>query len=529
MTLFASLRGFRRPWLARDGLAGLPPQAGLFAFVAGTLGFAALGANRLMSVGADSTTAPIFAGALAAFAAADPAHYPAMTAQLALAVGVLLAAAGLARGGWVADLLSAPVTAGFLAGIAVHIVVGQLPALLGLTIAPGYLLERLGAAVAALPRASPPAACLGLGAFALILLAARVGPHVPGPLIAVIAAALALPWLDPAGTVARLGALPATLPDIAAAFSTPMELRPMLLLAPTIALVCMMQTAVVAGRFPSDAAQPDDLSRDFLGVGAGCLLAGMAGGFVVNASPPSTAVVAGAGGRSQLACLFAAGLVALLLAFGGGLMAHVPVPAVAAVLITIGVRLVNPAQMRRIAREGGVEFGLVVAACLLVVLLPIELGMALAILLSMLHSIYTLARPVCSELVRLPGTTVWWPPGPHEHGEREPGIVVFAPAAPINFTNAGYVRARLLAILAAAPPPVRLVVIEASGVAVIDYTGGQILQRLVVQLRAQGIDVAMARMGAERARRTAARSGLLAKIGPDHLFHSVEEAVRRLG
>jgi len=148
------------------------------------------------------------------------------------------------------------------------------------------------------------------------------------------------------------------------------------------------------------------------------------------------------------------------------------------------------------------------------------------IVLSLLHSIYIIARPGCAVLARVPGTTVWWSLGKGEAGEHEPGVLVFAPGAPINFTNAAYVRGRLNDAIAAMADPCRLVVIEASGVIYIDFTGSGILQQLIRDLRGRGIDVAVARLESDRAQRAAARSGLIARLGDDHVFRSVEDAIR---
>jgi MFS superfamily sulfate permease-like transporter len=161
--------------------------------------------------------------------------------------------------------------------------------------------------------------------------------------------------------------------------------------------------------------------------------------------------------------------------------------------------------------------------------MPIETGVLLAIVLSFMHSLYNVARPYCVELARVPGSTVWWPPSRVEPGEFEPGVLVFAPAAPLNFTNAERIRATIDAAVAAKRPPVKLLVIEASGIIDIDYTGAKILQETIADLKAAGIDVAIARLSEKRAQDQAGHSGLVEAIGRDHVFLSVEDAVRKLG
>ena len=165
----------------------------------------------------------------------------------------------------------------------------------------------------------------------------------------------------------------------------------------------------------------------------------------------------------------------------------------------------------------------------LVVALPIESGMLLAIVLSFVHSLYAVARPYCAELARVPGSTVWWPPGRDEKSEHLPGVLVFAAAAPLTFMNAQYISDEIMTALAKAPVPVKLLVIEASGMTDIDYTGSQILQQTISELRSRSIEVAIARLSDKRAEVEASRTGLTAAVGPERVFKSVEEAVRRIG
>jgi len=512
--------------IATAGLAGMPPLTGLIAFVAATAAFAVFGANRFMSVGADSTIAPIFGAYLIAMTHGPNPAQAELVGMLALMVGVILAFAGILRAGWIADLLSVPVTVGFLAGIAVHIIVGQLAGILQIKADNEHVLVKLLEIVRQLPDANRPAAWLAAGVLAATLGAARISPRIPGALIGVAGAALAA-WAFGLH-VHMLGALdgrftPPRLPE--ADFRQIAQIVP---LALTIAMVCIMQTAAVGRSFPTDPDLAEDFGRDFAAVGAANIAAALAGTFPVDASPPSTAIVAGSGGRSQLAPLTAAGAVVLLVLFAGPVFAFVPSAALDAVLVFIGLRIFRLDQMIQIARRGGAEILLVLASIALVVVLPIEIGVALSVVLSLVHSIFTVARPACAVLARLPGTTIWWAPGPKEEREHVPGVLVFAPAAPINFTNAGYITARLDAAIERASGPVKLVVIDASGIAVIDYTGAQMLLQLIRRLRKTGTDVALARLAAVRAEATAARSGLLDTLGADHVFHSVEEAVRAL-
>jgi SulP family sulfate permease len=547
--LFASLRGFQAAWLPGDALAGLLlaatalpgqlatarlagllPTTGLIAFIAGTLGFAVFGSNRFLSCGADSTIAPIFAGGLAAIAALAPADYASNATLLALLVGGILVVASVLRAGWVADLLSGPVITGLLAGIAVHIVVGQLAVILGVPDAAGRPATRLLHFLRHLPEARPAALAVGLGVVAIAVLTARVAPRVPGALIGLVLAiaAVAMFNLVPHG-VTVLGPLPpVTLRPRLPALASHAPIEQLLPLALIVALVCMMQTAAVLRAYPSDPEGPRHVSRDFGGIGAGCLLAGLFGSFAVNASPPCTAVVAENGGHSQIAGLVAVVLAGALALFGGSLLAIIPQAALGGLLVSVAMRIFHLREMARIARYGGSEILLVVASAGLVIFLPIESGMLAAVVLSLVHSFTIIARPLCTELLRVPGTTIWWPPSASAASKREPGVLVFAMGAPLNFTNASYVCGRLAQAIVALPTPPHLVVLEASGMIDIDYTGSRLLAQAIGRMHGAGIVVALARLSAERAGVQARRTGLLDTLGPERVFRSVDEAVRTL-
>ena len=545
--LFASLRDYSPGWLSGDliaamtlaaiaipeqlataRLAGMAPMAGLFAFAAGTFGFAAFGANRFMSVGADSTIAPIMAGALVALAVPGSVQYAGMAATLALLVGLVLLLARIARMGWIADLLSIPVTTGFLAGISIHIIVGQLPSILGIEAIHGSLVEQFADVVGRARHFRVGPLTIGLGVLVLSQIAERVNPRIPGALIGLVAGALAVKLfaLDRHG-VAVLGALPIAPPALMLALPSWDDITQLLPAALIVALVCMMQTAAVARSFPSDPGGNEDVSRDFAGVGAGCILAALFGAFAVNASPPRTAAVRESGGRSQLSGLFAIAIVAAIVLVAARAFTYVPEAALSGVLVFVAMRIFRVAIMRQIYRKGEWEILVVAGSAALVVFLPIETGVTMSVVLSLLHSVYVIARPDITELARVPGTTIWWALAKGETGEREPGVLVIAPSAPIYFVNATYLRARLMAAIAAKGESCRYVVLEAHGVIDIDFTGSQTLQQIIADLRGHGIDMAIARMSSERAQQAAKETGLIDALGADHVFRSVEEAIRK--
>jgi sulfate permease, SulP family len=270
-------------------LAGFPPTAGLIAFAAGAIGFAALGANRFVAVCADSTIAPIFAGGLATLAATGSHDYLALCASVALMAGGILVCCGSFRLGWIADLVSRPVTIGFLAGIACHIVVSQLPFLLGIAPPGGSLLQGVFTTAGKLGESNPISLLLGLAVFEVTVLAERLNPRVPGALLGLIAASAAVYGFALEGDgVAVLGQMPGQLlhlhvPSIAVA-----ELVQEAPLAFVVAAIMMVQTAATTRSFVASPGTGPIINRDFIGVGAANLMAGLFGAFPVNASPPLT-------------------------------------------------------------------------------------------------------------------------------------------------------------------------------------------------------------------------------------------------
>jgi len=513
--------------LATARLGGFSPQIGFFAFLAGSLGFALFGSNRFLSSGADSTITPIFAGSLALLAVSGSPDYVALAGGLALMVGLVLVVGGICRLGWIADLLSIPVTVGFLAGISIHILISQLPGILGLPAPNGAMLQRLATLAGQLPQTNPFTLCIGLGVLALVTISERIDVRIPGALIGLVgaAAAVILLGLENRG-VAVLGNIPAALPaldipDIA--IGRWLQLVPLALI---IAIIVMVQTAATTRSFASDKNQPPDVDRDFIGVGAGSLLSGLIGGFPVNASPPRTAIVAETGGKSQLAVLVAAAIVLGLLAFGGSLLRHVPQAALGGVLLFVAMRIIRVSQIVAISRQSLGELLLVIATAAAIIVLPIEQGVAIGIALSLLHGIWSNTRARVTVFERVPGTSIWWPSNPHIPGETEPDIVVAGFQAPLSFLNAYHFRRDMMALVQSSARQPRLIVLEATGIVEIDFTAAHILSDTINACRSLGIGFAVARLESMRAQEAIEKFGIDALIEKGRPFHSVEEAIR---
>jgi sulfate permease, SulP family len=515
--------------MATARLGGFSPQIGFFAFLAGSLGFAVFGSNRFLSCGADSTITPIFAGGLTLLAAAGSQNYQALAVALSLMVGVILVAGGLFRLGGIANLLSIPVTTGFLAGISVHILVSQLPSVLGLASPDGSTLHRIFVLAQNLGHANLITICIGFGVLTVIAGSEAVSAKIPGALIALMAAtsAVVTAGLERKG-VTVVGTIPASMPSIALpdlAFTSWLRLTSLSLL---IAIVVMVQTAATTRAFLSDPNQPADVDRDFVGVGAGSILAGLFGAFPVDASPPRTGIVSETGGRSQLSGLFAAALLLALLAFGATLLQHVPDAALGGVLLFVALRIIRLKQIVAIYRQSSGEFLLIVATAAAIIVLPIEQGVAIGISLSLLHGIWSSTRAQLVVYERVPGTTIWWPSSPALKGERMPDVIVAGLQAPLSFLNAAHFKVDAEHLLKASTMKPKLLVIEASGIPEIDFTAAQALLELIRTCQEDGVEIAVARLESLRAQQAFTRFGIYDALGQERVFHSVDEAIRTL-
>lgn len=514
--------------MATARLGGFAPQIGFFAFIAATFGFCLLGSSCFVSVGADSTITPIFAGALGLLAVGAPHNGLALAQGLALMVGAIVILAGLFRMGWIADLLSVPVTIGFLAGISVHIIVSQLPGALGLPAGSGDMGAHLRSLILAAPRLNSYDLAIAGGVLAITAGAHRLSVRLPGPLIAIVASTLAVVFfdLDHRG-VAVLGHVQGGLPRLSAPLLTADTWLGLTPLALMIALIVMVQTAATSRGFPSDPDKSPDLSRDYIGVGAGNVLAALVGAFPVDASPPSTAAVAESGGRSRLAGAFGMAAVVLILVAGTSLLERIPQAALSGVLFFIALRIIRFGQIAVIARSSPAEALLILITAGAIIALPIASGVAVGIGLSLALGMWSSARAKMFTMERISGTTVWWPKTPETPGETLAGVSVLGFQAPLSFINAYEFRGQFAAALAADPTP-RLIVLEATGIIDIDFTAAEVFKDVIRLCREAGCGLAIARLEAADAQNALTRLGLRDLIGGDHVFPTVAQAIDAL-
>jgi high affinity sulfate transporter 1 len=514
--------------MATARLASLPEVTGLYAFVAGSLVFAALGRSAQLSVGADSTIAPIVAAAVAVVAVAGTPHYTHLVAFLALMVGVLMVAVGLLRLGWIADLLSTPVVTGVLAGIAVQILVRQIPAVLGLPGGGTTTLGRLDRIGDQLGRTNGWSVAIAVGVFAVITAAEHVDRRIPGALAGLVASLLlsAAFGLSTRG-VPVVGRINGGLPSFDVPTASWADIRHLLVPALTIAFVCVVQTAATVRATRVSAATPEDFNHNLAAVGGGSLVAGVMGTLPVDTSPPRTEVVAAAGGRSQLTGAVAAAVVLALVVAFTGVLKDLPEATLGAILVFVATRLFRTGELRAILRFDRVEFAVSVITLFVVAVFGVEVGVVVAMLLALAGRTRRAARPPDVVLGRVPGTEHWIPPDIGRATEQVPGVVVYLIYAPLWYGNADYFRIRVMDILDSAAAPLRVFVLDANGISDIDYTGAGALGEVAAELKRRQVALGVAR-ASHLVHRCLKHSALLQYIGSDHLFSTVEEAVEAL-
>ncbi len=506
--------------------AGLPPVTGLYATIVPLLVYAVVGPSRILVLGPDSALAPIIAAAIVPLAAGDPDRAIALAGLLALFMGGLLVLGGIVHLGFVTDLLSKPIRMGYLNGIALVVIVGQLPKLLGFGVESDSLIGHARGLVDGIADGlvDRNAALIGLASLVVIVLPRFVVPRIPGVLVAVggsIALVAVLGWDDELPVV---GALPAGLPTPALGGLAWSDAASLIGPACGIALIAFADTGVLSRVFASRHGQTVDGSHEMRGVGLANIAAGVFGGFPVSGSASRTPVAEQAGGRSQLVGVTGALLIVAFILLAPGLTAYLPSSTLAAVVIVAASSLVDVRGMVRLFRVERVEGLLSIAAFLGVALVGVLQGIIIAIALSFVAFVDQAWRPYRAELVRIRGVRGYHDVGRHPEGERVDGIVIVRWDAPLFFANGGMFDDYVRSVVAAAGPDVHTVILAAEPITSIDTTALDELVELDDHLEAAGIVLVIAEMKGPVKDRLV-RFGLGERFGPERFAPTIGAAV----
>jgi high affinity sulfate transporter 1 len=541
-----TLASYRISWLRRDvvaglvlttllvpqgmayaELAGLPAITGLYTSILCLLGYAVFGPSRVLVLGPDSSLGPMIAATLLPILGSEgsPERAIALASILALIVGALMIAAGIAKLGFVADLLSKPTQIGYMNGLALTILIGQLPKLFGFSVNANGLIHEAHAFVHGLASGKAVGAAVAVGVLSLVLILALGHwlPRVPGVLAAVVCAIAVSAALDLGSHgVSLVGTLPKGFPPLTV--PSPISDLPLLVAgALGIVLVALTDTISTASAFAARTGQEVDGNGEMIGIGAANVAAGFFQGFPVSTSGSRTAVAEQAGAKTQVTGLVGAALIVLMLVLVPGLLKNLPDPTLAAVVIAASLSLADIPATVRLWHQRRVEFLLSITAFAGVALLGVLEGIAVAVALSILNVFRRAWWPYQTTLGHVPGM-----PGQHDRrqypdAEQLPALVIFRFDAPLFFANARTFRDQIRRLAAAEPRP-RWIVIAAEPITDVDTTAADMLADLDEELNADGIAIVFAELK-NPVRRKLERYQLIGPLEPEHFFPTLDAAI----
>ncbi len=537
------LVGYKRSWLRGDsiagltvaaylvpqvmayaGVAGLPPVAGLWAAVPAMALYALLGSSRQLSVGPESTTALLSAAAILPLGASSPARYAALSAGLAIMVGLICAVAWVARLGFVADLLSRPVLVGYMAGVAVIMIVGQLHRTTGVPVDGVRLGAQLRSFAQNLDQVSWTTVLLSVTMLILLFTISARWPRVPGPLLVITLAGIVVAVFNLKDHgLAVVGTVPNGVPVPGVPNLSPADLRDLLLPAVGIAVVGFTDNVLTARAFAARVNADIDANQELLALGLANVGAGLFKGFPVSSSGSRTALGAAAGSRTQLFSLVALAVLVFVLLVGGPLLANFPQAGLGAIIIYAATRLVDVPEFKRIARFRRSELVLSLIALAGVLVMNILYGVLFAIAVSVADLLRRVARPHDAILGRVHGLAGMHDVDDYPTARTIPGLVVYRYDSPLFFANAEDFKRRAMAAADEAESP-RWFVLNVEANMQVDITGLDAVEWLRNALERRGIVLAMARVKQDL-RDDLEAYGLADSIGEAHLFPTLPTAV----
>ena len=540
-----TLRQYQAGWLPHDIIAGavlatmlvpvgiayavasgLPGIYGLYATIVPLLAYALFGPSRIMVLGPDSSLAAVIFGVVYPLSHGDPARAVALAGTMAVVSGAVCILAGAARLGFITELLSKPIRYGYMNGIALTVLISQLPKFFGFSIDGDGPLRELWAIGGAIVggRANWTTLAIGAGALAVILLL-KNNKRVPGILVAVVGATAVVGLLDLAARadVAVLGPLPQGLPAFAVPWIAYADIVPVLLGGAAVALVSFADTSVLSRAYAARTATQVDPNQEMVGLGAANLAAGFFQGFPISSSASRTPVAEAAGARTQLTGVVGAVAVALLLLLAPNLLRHLPAAALAAVVIASAIGLFEIADLVRIFRIQQWEFWLSVVCFVGVAVFGAIPGIGLAIVIAIIEFLWDAWRPYSAVLGRAKGVAGFHDITRYPDARQIPGLVLFRWDAPLFFANAELFKQRVLDTVAKSVASVRWLVVAAEPITSVDVTAADALAELDGTLHEAGIELCFAELK-DPVKDKLKRFGLFARIGESFFFPTIEAA-----
>jgi high affinity sulfate transporter 1 len=509
--VLSTLRSYRREWLTRDVMAGLvlaaflvpvgmgyaeasglPAITGLYATIVPLLVYAIVGPSRILVLGPDSSLAPIIAVTVVSLAAGDPEQAVALAGATALMTGALLVVAGLLHLGYLTDLLSLPIRYGYLNGIALTVIVSQLPKVFGFSTDAEGLIDEAFAFVRGLDGTVGAALAIGIASIVVVMAGRRAAPAVPWVLVAVVGGTLAVSVLELQVDV--VGALPRGLPSFDWP-SVPLDDAPSLAAAAvSIALVAFADTSVLSRTYAARLGDDVDPNREMMALGAANLATGVFQGFPISSSASRTPVAESAGAKTQLTGVVGAAAIALMLSFAPALLRDLPQATLGAIVIVAATSLIEVRRVERLFRVRPSEFWVSLACFLGVALLGVISGIFLAIGLGVTQFVRRAWLPYDAVLGRVEGLKGYHDVARHPEGVLVPGLVLYRWDAPLFFANAARFHERVLRNVRHGGPDVRWVVVAGEPITDVDSTAVRELSELLDDLEARGVRFAFAEL-----------------------------------
>ncbi len=539
----ALLRHYRRAWLPSDlvagvvlaailvpqgmayaELAGLPAVTGLYTTIACLVGYAVFGPSRVLVLGPDSSVSPMILAAITPLLVVDdPTQAVVLAGMLSIMVGLIEIGLGLGRLGFVADLLSSEVQVGYLNGLAVTIIVSQLPKLCGFSTDADGFFDEVRTFLTSLDETQWRALVVGLGVLAVLLILPRLTTRLPAVLVAVVVATVVSAAFSLADHgVATVGRLPQGIPRPSLPWTSLHDVGLLLLGAVGITLVSLTDTIATASSFAARRGDEVDPDQEMIGMGAANVTAGLFQGFAVSTSASRTAVADQSGAKSQLTGVVGAGVVVVLLLFLNGLVADLPQSALAGVVIAAALSLVDLTALRRYARVRRSALVLSLVASVGVIVFGVLQGILIAIVLAVLLFFRRSWWPHGAVLGQVEGLEGWHSIDAFPAAAERDGIAVYRWEAPLFFANAGAFREQVRRL--ARRPGCRWVVLQCEAITDIDVTAAGMLESLDDELNDRGVHMAFVEMRS-RLQERALRYGLLDTLDAEHFYPSMEAAL----
>jgi high affinity sulfate transporter 1 len=511
--------------MAYAELAGLPAITGLYTTVVCLVAYAAFGPSPYLVLGPDSSLGPMIAAIILPMAAGNVEYAVALAGMLALMVGVIAVVAGVARLGFVSDLLSKPVRIGYMAGLAITIFFGQLPKLFGFSVDGGNLIADISAFLTNLDQTNLWA--LGIGTLSLVIILGlrRWAPHIPGILVAVVVAIAFSSLFDLASKgVAVVGVLPQGFPTPSFPAVDMADIPLLAAGALGITLVAIGDTISVSAGFAARRGDEIDSDQELVGIGAANFLSGFFQGFPVSTSSSRTAVAEQAGAKSQLTGLLAAALVLLMLLVAPGVVRNLPMSVLAAIIIIAASTLLDIPELKRLWSKRKSEFVVAIICLLGVALLGVLEGIVIAVVVSILQLFFRAWHPHSAVLGKTQEVDGYHDIKRYPQASRTPGMLMMRWDAPLFFANANLFRRKVRELLKQTDPTPRWVVLAAEPVTDVDTTAADMLVELDEELNAAGIHLILAELK-DPVKDKIERYGLYETIDRRHFYPTIDEAV----